>query len=55
MWCEVGLDALVVGCCVTWREVECRVLGYYLCGVQALGAEEDGIRVRSWGFSKGWS
>ena len=28
VWCEVGLDALVVGCCVTWREVECRVLGY---------------------------
>ena len=25
---EVGFDALVVGCCITGREVEYRVLGY---------------------------
>ena len=37
MWIEVGFDALVVGCCIAGSVVECRVLGYKLCGVQALG------------------
>ena len=46
MWIEVGLDTLVVGCCIAGIVVECRVLGYELCGVQALVAEEGGIWVR---------
>ena len=47
MWIEVGLDTLVVGCCIAGSVVECRVLDYWLWGVQALGAEEGGIWVRS--------
>ena len=47
MWAEVGFDAFVVGCCITGVVVECRVLDYKLCGVQALGAEEGRIWVRS--------
>ena len=46
--CELRLDliALVVGCCIAGIEVECGVVGYKLCGVQALVAEEGGIWVR---------
>ena len=61
VWCEgssrcglrLDLIALVVGCCIAGIVVECGVLGYKLCGVQALLAEEGGIWVRIWGFSKG--
>ena len=38
--------ALGVGCCIAGIVVECGVLGYKLCGVQALLAEEGGNWVR---------